>query len=163
MGNSHRPFLFVARNQGSQNTIAMVSSTLVSELRVRSCDVDSFGHVNNAVYLQYCEGARNDYMLQRGLTFADFKQWNIGPVLYSARLDFKSPAHTDDELIIEGVLSFTGRTRFRIDHNLVLKGDRKLICHAELEFAFVDLTTGRPCRVPEPFIKAFAPASAEIL
>ena len=129
--------------------------TLISELRVRSCDVDSFGHVNNAVYLMYAEAARNDYMLQRGLTFADFERWNAGPVLFSANLEYKSPAHTDDELLITGVMENQGRTRFGIVHEMLLKKDNRLVCRANLSFAFVDLTTGRPCRIPEAFAKPF--------
>jgi acyl-CoA thioester hydrolase len=132
-----------------------MTDKLISELRVRSCDVDSFGHVNNAVYLMYAEAARNDYMLQRGLIFADFERWKAGPVLFSAKLDYKSPARTDDELVITGHMQNQGRTRFGIVHEMLLKKDSRLICRAELVFAFVDLTTGRPCRIPEPFAKAF--------
>lgn len=133
----------------------MPSPRLVSRLRVRSCDVDSFGHVNNAVYLQYCEGARNDYMLERGLTFADFRKWNAGPVLVTARLDFRQPAVTDDELVIHGVLECEGRVRFRIDHRIERAPDGGLVCLARLDFAFVDLGSGRPCRIPDAFRKAF--------
>ena len=140
---------------------AMPSLPLTSRLRVRSCDVDSFGHVNNAVYLQYCEGARNDYMLERGLTFADFTKWGAGPVLTSARLDFKAPARTDDELVISGTLVMDGRIRFRIDHEIQRESDRALICRARLEFAFVELATGRPCRVPDGFRSAFEVAEGE--
>jgi acyl-CoA thioester hydrolase len=128
---------------------------LISELRVRSCDVDSFGHVNNAVYLMYAEAARNDYMLQRGLTFADFERWKVGPVLCSAKLDYKFPARTDDELVITGDMQNQGRTRFGIVHEMLLKKENRLVCRAELAFAFVDLSTGRPCRIPEPFANAF--------
>lgn len=134
---------------------------LTSRLRVRSCDVDSFGHVNNAVYLQYCEGARNDYMLDRGLTFADFRDWNAGPVLTSALLQFRVAAVTDDELEILGSLVIDSRIRFHIDHRLVRTGDGVLVCEAKLDFAFVDLTTGRPCRIPERFRRAFAESGAE--
>ncbi|HUR47206.1 MAG TPA: thioesterase family protein [Candidatus Saccharimonadales bacterium] len=129
--------------------------TLISELRVRSCDVDSFGHVNNAVYLMYAEAARNDYMLQCGLTFADFERWNAGPVLFNANLEYKYPARTDDELIITGLMENQGRTRFGIVHEMLLKKDKRLVCRANLSFAFVDLKTGRPCRIPEAFAKPF--------
>ncbi|HAV60937.1 MAG TPA: hypothetical protein DCY13_01050 [Verrucomicrobiales bacterium] len=128
---------------------------LTSTLRVRSCDVDSFGHVNNAVYLQYCEGARNDYMLERGLTFADFERWQAGPVLTRAQLEFKFPARTDDQLAIRGNISLIGRTRFRIQHEVVRIPDGTHVCGADLHFAFVDLTSGRPVRVPAKFLAAF--------
>jgi acyl-CoA thioester hydrolase len=131
------------------------TGNLISELRVRSCDVDSFGHVNNAVYLMYAEAARNDYMLQRGLTFGSFKRWSAGPLLISAKLDYKAAAFTDDELVITGLMQAQGRIRFSIVHKFTRKSDQKLVCQAELEFAFVDLTTGRPCRMPEEFANAF--------
>jgi acyl-CoA thioester hydrolase len=128
---------------------------LISKLRVRSCDIDSFGHVNNAVYLRYFEGARNDYILESGLTFADFARWDAGPVLVSARLDFKLPTKADDELLISGVMRHQGRTRFRIDHEIVRQSDQRIVCQAQLDFAFVTLTTGRPCRMPAEFSRAF--------
>lgn len=128
---------------------------LISELRVPSCDVDSFGHVNNAVYLRYCEAARNDYMLQRGLVFADFKKWNAGPVLASANLEFKRPAVIDDELLVLGVIWKEGRIQFVIDHEIVRKVDKAVVCRANLRFVFVDLTTQKPCRIPEGFSAAF--------
>src|SRR5690606_23771258 len=131
------------------------AAKLTSRLRVRSCDTDSFGHVNNAVYLRYCEGARNDYMLERGLAFADFAKWQAGPVLTTAHLEFKAPAWTDDELLVHGMLTFTGRTRFCIDHKIERGGDGATICLVRLDFAFVELATGRPCRIPEAFLKAF--------
>lgn len=129
---------------------------LVSELRVRSCDVDSFGHVNNAVYLQYCEGARNDYMLQRGLSFAHFKSWNAAPILISARLEYKQPARTDDALRICGEIQLQGRARFQIRHEILRANPEALICKAELDFVFVRFDTGKPCRIPEAFERAFA-------
>ena len=129
--------------------------TLSMEITVRSCDTDSFGHVNNAVYLNYCEAARNEYMLQRGLGFRDFEKWRLGPVLTSAMLEFKSPAHTDDRLVVYGALSPVSPIRFTIDHEIVTKGDRRLVCTAKLGFAFVNLDTGRPSRIPAPFLQAF--------
>jgi acyl-CoA thioester hydrolase len=128
---------------------------LQSRLRVRSCDVDSFGHVNNAVYLRYCEAARNDYLLDRGLTFADFTRWEAFPALVAARLEYRLPARTDDELIVYGTLKARGRTRFDIDHEIVRAGDEVLICAAQLEFAFLHLRTNRPCRIPAEFARAF--------
>lgn len=128
---------------------------LVSELRVRSCDVDSFGHVNNAVYLQYCEGARNDYILERGLAFADFVKWNAAPVLFKALLEYKQPARTDDVLKIFGVIERLGRTQFRITHEIFNAESNALICLATLDFAFIRMDSGKPCRTPEPFAEAF--------
>ena len=133
----------------------MPAKELVHLLHVSSCEVDSFGHVNNAVYLQYCERARNDYMLQVGLKFTDFEEWNAGPVLYRAQLEYRRPALVDDELRVVAEISSSGRTRFQIVHRFFRTSDDELICTADLEFAFVDLVRGRPRKVPGPFREAF--------
>ena len=133
----------------------MPSSQLLSTIFVSSCEVDSFGHVNNAVYLRYCERARNDYMLQRGLKFASFHKWGAGPVLVRAVLDYRRPARVDDELRVRGEIVARGRTRFRMTHRFERASDGVEICVAELDFAFVDLNSGRPCRIPGLFLAAF--------
>lgn len=133
----------------------MPANHLTTMIRVSSCEVDSFGHVNNAVYLQYCERARNDYMLQCGLSFSDFQRWDAGPVLFRAELHYRRPARVDDELRVIGEIKKRGKTRFHIEHQFVRNSDGEGICTASLEFAFVGLGSGRPCRVPSRFFEAF--------
>ena len=36
-------------------------------------------------------------------------------------------------------------------------GDEETVCIAAHDFAFVDLVTQKPCRVPSPFLEAFRP------
>ncbi len=133
----------------------MPLNQLTSIIHVASCEVDSFSHVNNAVYLQYCERARNDYMLQRGLKFDDFQEWGAGPVLVQAQLNYRRPARVDDELCVHGEIRGQSRTRFQIVHRFERTFDQSEICIAELGFAFVSLTSGRPCRIPDQFLRAF--------
>lgn len=154
-GRAQELFLTIVIRHGCFQHRFVKRASLVSERIVRSYELDSFGHVNNAVYLQYCEGARNDYLRQRGIEFADFKRWKIGPVLYHASIDYKRQARADDRLLIKGILSFQGRTRFTIEHEMIRSSDDELVCSALLNFAFVDLTTQKPCRVPQPFRDAF--------
>jgi acyl-CoA thioester hydrolase len=139
----------------SATTMSAPLNQLSTVLHVASCEVDSFSHVNNAVYLQYCERARNDYMLQRGLRFDDFKKWGAGPVLFRAALDYRRPAIVDDELRVHGEIVSGGRTRFQIVHRFERGSDQAEICVAHLEFAFVSLDSGRPCRIPRAFLGAF--------
>jgi acyl-CoA thioester hydrolase len=66
--------------------------------RIRWSDVDSYGHVNNAVYLNYLEEAR-DRWFQRVMGEA------FGFVLVRVAIDFRSELTLDDE---EVVVSCTG-------------------------------------------------------
>ena len=107
-------------------------------LRVRSYEMDSFGHVNNAVYLQYLEYARCEYMRQAGLGFADFYKWNAIPYVVHAELDFKSSARVDDELEIHGQTVHWGRSSFVLDYEVYNKTSGKISAVASTKFAFVN-------------------------
>ncbi|HPG41712.1 MAG TPA: thioesterase family protein [bacterium] len=124
--------------------------TLTITLTVRSYEMDSFGHVNNAVYLNYLEYARCEYMRQRGLGFADFHKWNTYPYVTRSEIDYKSPAQVDNLLEINGRLVNWTRTGFTIEYDLNNLTTGRLCAQAKMSFAFVN-DAGKPVRVPAPF------------
>ncbi|WP_096389670.1 acyl-CoA thioesterase [Halopenitus persicus] len=70
-------------------------STFTTEIAVRFRDVDSMGHVNNAVYATYLEQARAAYfreVLGRDLSAVE-------TVLASLSIDYRAPIDLDDEAV----------------------------------------------------------------
>lgn len=128
---------------------------LVCEIRARSYEMDSFGHVNNAVYLQYLEAARCEFLLQRGVCFADFARWRALPVLTRALLDYRSPSRCDDLLRILARAEPFRRTGFAFEYRVLNETTGRLCLTARLEFVFTHADTGRPIRPPEEFLAAF--------
>ncbi len=119
-------------------------------IKVRSYDLDSFGHVNNAVYLNYLEAARCEYMQQRGLSFNDFEKWGALPIVGKAEIRYKSPARADDILEIRGAIHWWRRSSFVIDYQIHNTTTDKLCATVNMVFAFVD-ENGKLTRVPEIF------------
>ena len=115
-------------------------------LRVRSYECDGYGHVNNAVYLNYLEFARGEYLKAIGFPYQRAMESGYG--LYVARIaiDYKSPAFPEDELkistraikkgAVSGVMSQT-----------IARGETVLAL-AEVTWAFVD-AKGTPTRIPK--------------
>ena len=60
---------------------------------VRFRDVDSLGHVNNAVFLTYLEEARIAYLLPFGAEAANM-------ILARVEIDFRAPLRMGDEIEI---------------------------------------------------------------
>ena len=122
---------------------------MISEcsLRVRTYECDSYGHVNNANYLNYLEFAR--YELLRDIGFDYPKAVSAGYGIFIARIeiDYKKPALTDDDLTIKtwpikkGAVSGTLAQEMR-------RGDALLIA-AKVTWAFVDIKTGMPVKIPK--------------
>ena len=106
--------------------------------RVRSYECDSFGHVNNTVFMNYLEYARGEYLLQNGLSFHDFRRWNAFPFVIHAEISYKSPAIVHDFLEISGSVSEWKKTSFIIEYQVKNQASGKLCAAAKMVFAFVN-------------------------
>lgn len=124
----------------------------VAKLTVRSYELDSYNHVNNAVYLQYLEFARMEYLRAIGFDYPGL--YEAGYFLFVTHIDirYKAPARLFDELSIEvepiklGKVSGTFRQRI-----VNQKGD--LCAEADVSWGCVD-STGRPTKIPDEFYVA---------
>ena len=126
---------------------------LTARIRVRTYELDSFGHVNNAVYLQYFEEARGEYLRLLGLSFEDFSRVNTQFVITEAHVRYVASAHYGDTLLIPGEIAELRPASVLFTYRILR--DETLIAEGETCGAFLSATTGRPVRIPEPFKSAF--------
>ena len=63
---------------------------------VRDYECDLQGIVNNAVYQNYLEHTRHQYLKSVGLDFAELHQQGIDPVVYRIEIDYKKPLKSGD-------------------------------------------------------------------
>jgi len=128
-------------------------------VRVRTYELDSFGHVNNAVYLNYLEEARSEYLRQLDLSFNDFTEFNVQLVIVEAQIRYISAARYGDEIAIEAAFRDIGPVSLYIDYRLTIAATGRLLATATTKGAFIDATTTRPTRAPKPFRDAFLDAA----
>ena len=127
---------------------------LTSYHTVMSYELDAFGHVNNAIYLNYLEKARNDYMVLKGLHFNDFFKWQKFPVVRRAKLEFNFPAQAGDQLKIEGWISHHTLASFTLEYNITNTQNDHKILTGETFHIFVN-DRNRPVRIPQEFMEKF--------
>ncbi|MCI0515395.1 acyl-CoA thioesterase [candidate division KSB1 bacterium] len=127
---------------------------LSARLRVRSYELDSFGHVNNAVFLNYLEFARGEYLHQVGLSFNDFERWGAFPYVVKVNLEYKVSARFDDELEIRGDITHWSHTSFTLQHTIYNLKNQKVVAVAKLVLVFVNRQQ-RPIRIPAEFRTRF--------
>ncbi len=72
--------------------------TVPFEVRDYECDLQ--GIVNNAVYQQYLEHARHQFIKSRGLSFATLTRDGVHLVVVRAELDYKSPLRSGDRFVV---------------------------------------------------------------
>jgi len=72
--------------------------TLRFDVRDYECDLQ--GIVNNAVYQQYLEHARHQFLKQRGFSFAELTKAGINLVVVRAELDYKAPLRSGEAFVV---------------------------------------------------------------
>jgi len=90
------------------------------ELKTRWKDIDSFGHVNNAVFLTYIEDARIMY----------FKRWSVTEkkrslIVASIKIDYLRQITHPSNLIVAQKVSRIGNSSFDIQSAIFFQNDPK--------------------------------------
>ncbi len=121
--------------------------------KVQRYELDSAGHVNNAIYLNWLEQAKFEAMASVGYTSAWLKEIGITIVQIRAEIEYEKPALEGDELEIVSRLAGMARTHGTWEHLIYRQPSGELIAKAWATGAFLD-STGRPTRAPEELISA---------
>jgi len=112
------------------------------EMMVRDYECDIQGIVNNAVYQNYLEHARHQFLHGIGLSFSVLHNDGIDAVATRVEIDYKSPLRPRDEFIVKVGMRKQGRIRFVFDQAIVRKADGKLVLEAQVTVVLT--RNGRP-------------------
>ena len=128
----------------------------VTTQRLRFCDTDAIGHVNNAVYSVMCEAGRSELAARCGLLAPD-----LGRVVVIARmeLDFLREMNWPGEIRIETEVARVGTKSF--DFRQRLWQDAVLVGRALTVLAVIDTATRRALPFRDEWRSALAPYMAE--
>jgi acyl-CoA thioester hydrolase len=79
----------------------MEQSCFTLEMAVRDYECDLQGVVNNAVYQNYLEHARHEYLKAIGIDFAALAAQGINLVVTRIEIDFKTSLTSGDRFVVE--------------------------------------------------------------
>jgi thioesterase-3 len=110
------------------------------ELLIREQHLDTFGHVNNAAYLQILEEARWELITANGYGLDEVQRRGIGPVVLRAQLRFRRELRNRQRIRIRSWLDSYSR-KVGLFEQHVLDDARNLCCEAAFTIGLFDLTT----------------------
>ena len=125
------------------------------QVKVYYEDTDAGGVVYYANYLKFLERARTEALLSIGLSNTKIKK-ELGTLIIvkSCNIEYKKPAHLEDELNIETHIISLKKTSLIMKQLIML--EKKLITDAEIHLVFVN-SEGKPEKIPDKIIKNFIP------
>ena len=123
---------------------------------VQETDIDGFGHVNNAIYLKWLDATVWEHTRSVGLSEHACIELNRGMAVAQHRLDYLASAYLGDEIaVFNWVCANDGRLRATRVFQIVRVSDQKTLLRAQSDYICVNLTSGRPTKMPEIFKQAY--------
>jgi len=97
------------------------------EMAVRDYECDLQGVVNNAVYQNYLEHARHEYLKSIGIDFAALTAQGINLVVTRVELDYKTSLTSGDRFVVEVRLERISPVRIGFRQDIYRLPERKVV------------------------------------
>ncbi len=110
------------------------------ELQIKEHHLDTFGHVNNAIYLQLFEEARWQIITERGYGMAEIMKLRQGPVVLEIQIKFIKELKLREVIQINfQKINQNGKIgQFR---QQMINAKNEVACEATFTVGFFDLNT----------------------
>ncbi|MFR9754412.1 acyl-CoA thioesterase [Streptomyces sp. TR06-5] len=122
---------------------------------VRGYELDTQGHLNQAVYLQYAEHARWEMLRAAGLPQDKLLADGVGPVALETTLRFRKELRGGDEVEVTCRFEFTGSRTFRVAQQVLLL-DGTVAADVTAVAGLLDLASRKLVQDPAGRLRALA-------
>jgi len=118
-----------------------------SQLTTRSYECDSYGHVNNAVFLNYLEYARIQFLKRLPVPYSELRRRGVGFVVARICIDYKSQVGSGEALRIQTRPIQKQKVRMVFQQSIYRDRDTELVAEAEVTWACIN-DQGKLIRIP---------------
>ncbi len=108
----------------------MTESVFALEFKVRDYECDMDHVVNHAVYLNYLEHARHEFLMGLGIKFGELSKRGISLVVTRIEADFKASLLSGDTFLVRTSFSRKGRVRLQFNQSIYRLPDNRLMLSA---------------------------------
>ena len=102
------------------------------DFEVRDYECDLQGIVNNAVYQNYLEHTRHEFLKQKGLNFSSLSERGINLVVIRAEIDYLYPLRSGERFYVGLNVERVSRLRFGFLQGIYLLPDNKPVLKAKI-------------------------------
>lgn len=122
-------------------------------------ETDHLQHVNNAVYLQYMERAAWAHTEALALAWQDYVRLDTALVVRHHDLAYLKAAYPGERLqVVTWIADNDQRLNIWRGFQIWRARDKQLVFKALSRYVVINLTTGRPCRMPQEFMRSYQPS-----
>ena len=131
----------------------------VIDIRVEASAIDEYGHANNAEYLRWVERVSWAHSERLGLDLARYRALDRAMAVHRHELDYLAPAFEGDRLrLATWIVGCDGRLTLTRRFQLLRPDDGRTLLRAKTRFACIELSSGRPRRLPAEYLAIYGEA-----
>lgn len=144
--------------------MAFESESLEFREDVLICEkhLDTFGHVNNAVYLELYEQARWNFITEGGFGLEEVKKLQIGPIILELNLTFKAEITNRETITITSKFREMKNSLVMILDQQMVKSDGTVASQLKLHAGIMDLQKRKLIRPTPQWFRAIGLSDEEI-
>lgn len=122
-------------------------------------DIDGLEHTNNAVYVKWCEQVAWSHSVALGLDLQTYRTLNRAMAITHSEYDYLRASREGDDIIIgTWIVTWDGKLTMARHFQAIRLNDGVTLLRGAMRFACIEITTGKPRRLPRQFIDGYGPA-----
>ena len=133
-----------------------MSSVFSLDFTVRDYELDQYGVINNAVYLNYLEHTRHEFLHGIGIDPAAVARTGRALALAEIHVHYRSPLRSRERFRVELSIGELRGARVVMEQRIVSHPDGRPVLEARATAVFLD-ERGHPLRIRAEHRQAFAP------
>ena len=128
----------------------------VMKFQVFKEDIDVLGHVNNKVYLDWCELVSWDHSKSLGVTPQTYQELRCACVVVKNKIEYLGSLFEDDSIVISTWITDTdSKLKLSRLFQVIRVKDNKTVFRSNVDYVCINLDTYRPTRMPDLFKEAY--------
>jgi acyl-CoA thioester hydrolase len=130
-----------------------MSEVFSVRIPVRAYEIDSNGHVNSAVYLQYAEHSRWEFLRAAGIDLAALAGRGVGPVFLETVLRYRAELRYPDTVDVTCEMRWGSGKTFQVVQRLA-RPDGSAVADVDSVGGLIDLATRKLVEQPTEHYRA---------
>lgn len=126
---------------------------------VQSEHMDGLRHTNNTVYVKWCEQVAWSHSVDLGLDLKCYEELDRAMAIAHSEFDYLRASREGDEIVAgTWIVNWDKKLSMNRHFQIIRVADGATLLRGAMRFVCIELSTGRPRRMPEAFIAGYGPA-----